>query len=127
MNKGKESPRISEPSSEVLARLAADMAVETKARDVCLLDMRRLVNFCDMFVICSGDTDRHVKAIADRIEEGLAKKGLKPYSRQADSRADWIVLDMGSVVAHIFQKQARDFYQLEYLWREAPKEIVSTE
>lgn len=81
--------------------------------------MKKQVNFCDYFVLCSGNTDRHTKAIAEGIEEGLNKigeaaklnKNLKDYS--------WVVVDTGSVIAHIFVKDLREFYNLEYLWREA--------
>lgn len=84
--------------------------------------MRKIVNFCDYFVICSGNTDRHARAIADHIEESLSDLGRKVGSRQGLKKADWIVFDTGDVVAHIFQKQVRAFYELEYLWQEA-KEV----
>ncbi len=85
--------------------------------------MRKIANFCDFFVICSGNTDRQVKAIAEHIEDGLANIGIKTkFKRGTKSSAlDWVVLDAGDVVTHIFQKETREFYQLEYLWREAKK------
>lgn len=91
-----------------------------KALDIVVLDMRKVVNFCDFFVICSGNTDRQVRAIADHIDEELAALGVRIGFKQKTSKSDWIVFDSGDVVVHIFQKQVREFYQLEYLWRQAP-------
>ncbi len=83
--------------------------------------MRDIVNFCDYFVISSGNTDRHVKAIADSIEEGLSDLGIKLKSREGMKRCDWVILDTGDVVVHTFVKELREFYGLEYLWQEAKK------
>ena len=87
--------------------------------DIVVLDMRKQVNFTDYFVICSGNTDRQVHAIADYIDEQLGQLGIKTSFKKHSGGKDWIVFDAGDVVTHIFQKQARDFYNLEYLWREA--------
>ena len=93
--------------------------------------MRSWVNFCDYFVICTGSSERHVKSIADGIDEGLTelgqsvrhKQGFRQLGRQSGSQdtGAWVLLDMGDVVAHIFESQARQFYELEYLWRDAKK------
>ena len=83
--------------------------------------MRKVVNFCDFFVICSGNSDRHAKTIAEAIEEALSKKGLKPLHIEGKKESNWILLDFGSTVAHIFQKDIRAFYSLEHLWQDAPK------
>ena len=86
-----------------------------------LLDMRKLVNFCDYFVICSGNTSRQVRAIADHIDEELEKLDMRLHFKQGIKAADWIVFDAGDVVVHIFQKDMREFYGLEYLWQEAKR------
>ena len=104
------------------SKIIAELASDKKAEDILILDMRKVVNFCDYFVICSGNTDRHVKAIADGIDEGLEKIGVGIHSKQGMNKCDWIVFDTGDVIAHIFQKELREFYRLEYLWQEA--EIV---
>jgi ribosome-associated protein len=93
--------------------------------------MRELVNFCDFFVIATGTSDRQAKAIAEGIEEGLKKEGIDVnFSRSLKSLAGlqysqengaWVLLDMGDVVAHIFEPQAREFYALEHLWQDAAK------
>ena len=84
--------------------------------------MRRLVNFCDYFVLCSGTSDRQVNAIVDGIEEGFTKLGLSLPNRHGTKESNWAVLDTGDVVTHVFQKDVREFYGLEHLWQEA-KEI----
>lgn len=84
--------------------------------------MRKLVNFCDYFVLCSGNTDRQVKAIADAIDEGLHELGVKLGSKDFSKNSHWVVFDAGDVVVHIFEKDMRGFYNLEYLWQEA-KEV----
>ena len=83
--------------------------------------MRNLVNFCDYFVICSGNTARQVRAIADHIDEEFESLGMALRFKQGFKASDWIVFDAGDVVAHIFQKDVREFYGLEYLWQEAKK------
>jgi len=117
--------------SEQLAKKIAKFADDTKAQDIVILDMRGLVNFCDFFVIATGTSDRQAKAIAEGIEEGLKKAGLGgnlshslkslgglQYSQENGA---WVLLDMGDVVAHVFEPQAREFYALEHLWQDAPK------
>ena len=81
--------------------------------------MRKLVNFCDFFVICSGNTGRQVQAIADHIDEQLCTRGIPMWYKQRLKNTDWIVFDSGDVVVHIFQKDVRSFYGLEHLWQEA--------
>ena len=105
-------------TSRKLAKSIAGFASDKKALDIVILDMRKQVNFTDYFVICSGNTDRQVRAIADHMDEQLRELGIKTNFRK-NSGKEWVVLDVSDVVIHVFQKQARTFYQLEYLWREA--------
>lgn len=81
--------------------------------------MQKVVNFCDYFVICSGNTDRHVHAIAQAIDDGIAELGSNIHFKQGVRDAKWVVFDAGDVVAHIFEKDAREFYDLEHLWQDA--------
>ena len=93
--------------------------------------MRGLVNFCDFFVIATGTSDRQARAIAEGIEEGLKNEGaqvnfsqsLKALSGMQYSQENgaWVLLDMGDVVAHIFEPHSREFYALEHLWQDAVK------
>ena len=114
-----------------MAHRVATFADDTKAQDIVILDMRELVNFCDFFVIATGTSDRQARAIAEGIEEGLKKEGIdvnfshsfKALGSQHNSQENgaWVLLDMGDVVAHIFEPQAREFYALEHLWQDAVK------
>ena len=91
--------------------------------------MRALVNFCDYFVIATGTSDRQVKAVAEHIENGLGAigvgvhlaRGLKGFSGPDVMEGAWALLDMGDVVAHVFEPHSREFYALEYLWQDAPR------
>jgi len=84
-----------------------------------ILDMKSVANFCDYFVICSGTSDRQVRAIARGVIEGLEDIGESVRFKQGMQEGRWIVLDVGSVVTHVFDKDAREFYGLDYLWQEA--------
>lgn len=110
-----------ELSSEGLARAISTFASDIKAQDIVILDMRKVANFCDYFVICSGTSSRQVKAIAEGIEDGLAEHGNKTAFKQGFREGRWALLDYGMVVVHIFETEFRSFYGLEYLWKEADK------
>jgi len=118
---GKGSPAIKKASvsSRKLVKLIAEFASDKKADDIIIMDMRKLVNFCDYFVVCSGNTDRHTRAIAQGINDGLEELGLDTHFNKHCHDLSWIVYDTGDIVAHIFQHEKRGFYQLEYLWRDA--------
>jgi len=88
--------------------------------------MRKVSNFCDYFVICNGASNRRVKAIAQGIDEGLGKVEIRIWHAEGQEEALWILLDVGDIVVHIFDKNIRDFYNLEYLWRDAPRIDWST-
>ena len=108
-------------TSRKLAQLVAKLSSDKKAQDIIILDMRDLVNFCDYFVICSGNTPRQVRAIADHIDEELGEFGMPLRFKQGLKNSDWVVFDAGDVVTHIFQKNIREFYGLEHLWQDAKK------
>jgi ribosome-associated protein len=101
--------------------LAAKFASDKKAEDVVVLDMRKAANFCDYFVISTGNSDRQLNAIARGIEEGLNEQGHEIRYKQGVKDARWVLLDMGTVVAHVFSREAREFYGLEYLWQESKR------
>ena len=84
-----------------------------------ILEMRDVVNYCDYFVICSGNNERQIRAIADSVAEGLEKQGFKYNFRNAVKSPEWVILDIGDIVVHIFLKDKREFYGLEHLWQEA--------
>ena len=87
-----------------------------------MLDMRSVCSFCDYFIILSGASLRQLNAIAQTIEEDLAKDRIKPLSKvTANDESGWIVLDFATVVAHIFYEPMREFYSLERLWSDAKR------
>lgn len=123
--------RRSNLTSKQLAQKAAKFADDKKALDIVVLDMRGLVNFCDYFVIATGTSDRHVKAVAQGVEDDLEDSGVKVNHGKTFKGfgggpgnlefGAWVLLDMGDVVVHVFEPQAREFYGLEHLWQDAPK------
>lgn len=98
---------------------------EKKGYDVLVMDLRKLASFADYFVICSADSDVQVKAIADQIDDSLSGEGIKCWHKEGYKALSWILLDYVDVVVHIFKKDAREFYNLEKLWGDAPIEKVN--
>lgn len=103
-----------------LALRIADAAWEKKALQLRILDVRKLVDYSDYFVICSGQSDRQVNAIADSIEGTLIRDGrVKPLGVEGQAQGHWVLLDYGDVVVHVFYQPVRDYYELERLWSDA--------
>lgn len=97
------------------------MAADRRADDIIILDLRKLSGVADFFVIASAIADVQVRAISDRIEEGLREVGENAWHREGYENGQWIVLDYVDVVCHLFLKEKREFYQLERLWGDAPR------
>lgn len=93
--------------------------MERKAEDLVILDMRKVANFCDYFIICSASSPRRGAAIADLIEERFREKGLRPTSSEGRREGMWILLDYGDIVIHVFFESVRAVYGLERLWSDA--------
>ncbi len=113
-----ESAGIGEQPVEVA--LAVEAALERNAREPVLLDLRGLSDATDWFLIASGDSDTHARAIADNVLERLRAAGLRPAGIEGKSGATWILLDYITLVIHVFLPRVREFYQLERLWGDAP-------
>jgi ribosome-associated protein len=112
-------------SGEELVRAAAGYAEDKKASDIVSLDLRGIVGYTDFFVICSGNTERQVKAIHDAIHLELKQQsGLYPRRVEGDREARWILMDYLDCVVHILTPDARGYYRLEQLWGEAPSRSV---
>lgn len=90
-----------------------------KARDLVLLDVREQTSVADAFLICSGQSNRQVAAIAEFVLESLKKKGIRPLSVEGLQEGHWVLIDYGYVVVHIFYEPVRGFYNLEGLWADA--------
>jgi len=109
--------------SERLTRAGAivDAALDRKAEDIVVLDMRELSSFADTFIIATGNSDRHVRSIADSIAEAMAKRGEKPLGVEGYEEGRWVLLDFDEVIVHVFQDEVRKHYDLERLWSDAPQ------
>ena len=105
---------------DVVAR-AAELCIERKSTDVVALDLRGVSSATDHFVIGSGTSDIQVKAIAEHVREELRKEGHRPDHVEGLSGGTWVLLDYIDFVVHVFHASARDFYQLEHLWGDAPR------
>jgi ribosome-associated protein len=100
-------------------RVAIEAAQNKKAANVTLLDMKGLGAFTDYFLLCTGFSSPQLQAISDAIEEQLKKQGLRPSHREGRSGSEWLLLDYGSFIVHIFSERLREYYDLERLWRTA--------
>jgi ribosome-associated protein len=103
-------------------QLAVKCADEKKAVGLTVLDLREIASFAEYFIIASGANQRQVQAISDEINEQLKKQlGRRPVRVEGYSTAEWILMDFGDFIVHVFDKDAREFYDLERLWRDARK------
>lgn len=104
-----------------LARLCARVALDTKAEDLVVLDVRELTSFADYFLIMSGRSTRHVQGLAEVIEGELRSKRVSAKNSEGLREGLWVLLDFDDVIVHIFYKESRLFYDLDGLWHDAPK------
>ncbi len=107
--------------SRELAVAAARAAADKQARDIAILDVHGLIVITDFFVICSGGTDRQVRTIVEEVERAGRDLGRKPVRREGETESRWVLLDYVDVVVHVFAEEEREFYDLERLWRDAPR------
>ena len=101
---------------------AAELALERKAEDVVVLDLRGISTATDFFVVATGNSDIQVRAIAEHVEEQLKKEDdVRPAHVEGTEGGRWVLMDYFDFVVHVFHPQARQFYQLEALWGDAPR------
>jgi ribosome-associated protein len=112
--------RFTKRSLPAAVRTAVEAGLARKAESLCVLDLRELSSFTDFFVIAHGNSSRQNMAIAEGVEAAL-KPGLRPLSVEGRESAEWVLLDYGSIVVHVFSRAARDHYALENLWGDAPR------
>lgn len=115
------SPVDEEILSQV--RFAAECAEEKKAENILVLRLTALTEFTDYFVICSGNSTRQTQAIADEITEQFRKINLRPLNTEGYNTGEWILLDYGAFIVHVFTETSRQFYDLERLWRDAERVV----
>lgn len=105
---------------------AADLILDRKGRDLMLLDLRGISSATDYFLIATGTSDLHVQAIAEHVIDELKKEGVRPGHVEGLNGGRWVLIDYFDFVVHIFHPAARDFYQLERLWGDAPMHALET-
>jgi len=108
-------------------RWALHAAAEKKAIDLTVLDLRGVATFTDFFIIATGTNKRQIQAISDEIVEQLKRRGTPAARVEGYQAAEWILIDYGDFIVHVFDEKARRFYDLEYLWREAKRLDISPE
>jgi ribosome-associated protein len=104
---------------ERLWHAVAEAAESKQAKDIKVLDLREITTFADFFVVCSGANSRQIQAIANEIETHMKQLGEYPNSVEGYQNAEWVLLDYGDYLVHIFTDKARQYYDLERLWRDA--------
>jgi ribosome-associated protein len=102
-------------------------ALEKKAKDLVILSVKEISAFADYFIICSGSSDRQVRAIAAAIQENLKTADILPLGIEGEAAGQWVLMDYDDVIIHIFLDPVRAFYDLERLWSEAPRMDVPDE
>jgi ribosome-associated protein len=110
------------------ARPTVDLCVEAlrglKGEDILIMDLRGLTDVADYFVLCTGNSDTHVKALADAVAERLEREGGGIWGSEGYETRNWVLVDAVDVVIHLFQRPAREFYRLEKLWGDARLEAI---
>lgn len=102
------------------------MVEDKKAEDIVLLDLRPDAIIADFFVVCTGNSDRQLKALIDNIRESVKEDyHLLPYATEGKAESGWVLMDYGIVVVHIFLEEKRNFYDLEGLWRAESKVMLT--
>ncbi len=104
-----------------LAREIVNSIADKQGSDIVLLDLRSVSLLADYFVICSGESERQVRAIVNEVTEKIKKEeGIKPLQIEGDPSSGWVLMDYGSIIVHVFAPVMRGYYQLEELWSDAP-------
>ena len=103
------------------ARIAAAAADDKLATDVIAFDVSEQIGIADVFLLCTGNTDRQVKAVVDEVEDRLREVDGRPLRREGEREGRWVLLDYGDFVVHVFLDEERDYYDLERLWSDVPR------
>lgn len=102
-----------------IARSVVESASRKQADNIVLLDIRKICSFADYFVICSAESDRQIEAICEEIYKTLKQKSIAPHHTEGTFDSGWLLVDVGSVIVHVFTSSQRDHYKLDALWSEA--------
>lgn len=120
------TPASTASNALALAQRAAQIALDTKALDVVLLDLRGVTDMTDFFIIASGTSDTHARAVGEHVMAGLKKEGSPAHHVEGLEKGRWVLLDFVDFVVHVFHPTLRNFYQLERLWADAVQIPVET-
>ncbi|HEY5683047.1 MAG TPA: ribosome silencing factor [Sulfuricaulis sp.] len=113
-------------SANKIQRWVQSALNDAKARNVTVLDMRKISDFTDYMVIATGTSNRHVQSTADKVVEALRDHGLRTVGVEGQKIGDWVLIDFGDVVVHVMREEIRDFYNLEKLWSDARRVGIPT-
>ena len=105
-------------------RLVTEAALDVKAEDIVALDVSEISSFADVFVVCTGRADRQVRAIADAIEKAAKRAGEPPLGIEGYTEGRWVLIDLDDVIVHVFLGEAREHYDIERLWSDAPRLVI---
>ncbi|WHX99386.1 ribosome silencing factor [Neobacillus sp. DY30] len=114
-------------SNQELLKIAVKAADDKRAEDILALNMQGISLIADYFIICHGNSDKQVQAIAREIKEKAEENGYSVRRMEGFDEATWILIDLGDVVAHVFHRDERSYYKLERLWGDAPLEDIRSE
>ena len=103
------------------ALLCVKAALDKKAYDLILLDVGKLTSLADYFLICTGRSDTQVQAITQSVEDAMKRRDERPLSVEGFQHGQWVVIDFGDIIVHVFYEPVREFYDLERLWARAPR------
>ena len=109
-----------------VVKVAAKALSDKKGKDIKVLKTDKLTTLCDYFVICTGTSSTHIKSLTDELDKQMSEAGEPPLRREGFRSGNWVLLDFGCVVAHVFTEDARDFYKLERLWSDAEEIDLSS-
>lgn len=110
-----------ELTAKEIALKIAEILNEKKAEDIKVLEVSALTSIGDYFILCIGGSSTHIKALCDEVKEKMRDAGVLPLHNEGYNSANWLLMDYGSVVVHIFDREAAKFYDLERLWVDAPQ------
>jgi ribosome-associated protein len=113
--------------SKTLALQIAEAALDKKAEEIVIIDVSGKVDYTDYLVVCSGGSERQVKIIADEVEDRLKRKRIIPFGIEGESEGNWVLMDYGSVILHVFFRDTRQKYDLDGLWLDADHVPVTSE
>jgi len=106
-------------SNKIIDRIV-ELIFNKKGYDVKILDLRTLTTITDYFIICTGDSDTQVKAIADEVDKQMRNEGVRSWHTEGYRSLNWVLIDFVDIVVHVFKKESREYYNLEKLWGDAP-------